>query len=151
LNDIEHGILRSNSKPPMGRKRQFPNKDHRIPFVVSTLDPRIHFALVCGAKSCPAIKTYEPTNVDAALDAAARAFFEGDGITIFNRDKFKEVRVSKILYWYGCDFGATDQEKMQFIMQYCPPDKSALMRAWLNSGEKIKITYAKYNWNLNRI
>ena len=87
-----------------------------MPFVLEELDPRIHFALgtfsffhrmnllsdaflfhlVCGAKSCPAIKTYQPDNVDDALDAAARAFFEGDGITIFNRGKFKEVKVSKV-------------------------------------------------------
>ena len=45
--------------------------------VVSPLDPRIHFALVCGAKSCPPVRVFTPENLDAGLDAAAAAFCEG--------------------------------------------------------------------------
>lgn len=35
--------------------------------MVSPVDPRIHFALVCGAKSCPPIKLYTPDNLDEGL------------------------------------------------------------------------------------
>lgn len=31
-----------------------------LPIALQTQDPRVHFALVCGAKSCPPIKTYTP-------------------------------------------------------------------------------------------
>ena len=31
---------------------------HSLPIALQTPDPRIHFALVCGARSCPPIKTY---------------------------------------------------------------------------------------------
>lgn len=34
------------------------------------VDARIHFALVCGARSCPAIKTYDAANVEDALTEA---------------------------------------------------------------------------------
>jgi len=45
--------------------------------VVSPVDPRIHFALVCGAKSCPPIKVYTPTSLQEGLDTATMAFCEG--------------------------------------------------------------------------
>ena len=35
--------------------------DCRLKVVVKEVDPRIHFALVCGAKSCPPIRTYSTT------------------------------------------------------------------------------------------
>jgi Protein of unknown function, DUF547 len=42
--------------------------------VVQQLDPRIHFALVCGAKSCPPIKLYTPETLEEGLQSAAEAF-----------------------------------------------------------------------------
>ena len=41
------------------------------------VDPRIHFALVCGAKSCPPIKMYTPDNLEEGLNSAADAVCEG--------------------------------------------------------------------------
>lgn len=41
-----------------------------VPQIIQQVDPRIHFALVCGAKSCPPIKLYTPENLDEGLDAA---------------------------------------------------------------------------------
>jgi hypothetical protein len=46
--------------------------------VVDPVDARIHFALVCGAKSCPPIKLYSAANLDEGLGAAAEAFCAGD-------------------------------------------------------------------------
>ena len=36
---------------------------------LTTPEPRIHFALVCGAKSCPPIKTYSPQVLDGKTNA----------------------------------------------------------------------------------
>ena len=58
LQDIEHGILRGNRKGPGQFKKPFNKGDPRAEAAVHEVDPRIHFALVCGAKSCPPIKTY---------------------------------------------------------------------------------------------
>lgn len=44
---------------------------------VQPMDKRIHFALVCGAKSCPPIRVYTPDELEEGLDAAAAAFCEG--------------------------------------------------------------------------
>ena len=42
------------------------------------MDPRLHFALVCGAKSCPPIKMYTPDNLEEGLNSAADAVCEGE-------------------------------------------------------------------------
>jgi hypothetical protein len=38
------------------------------------MDERIHFALVCGAKSCPPIRIYTPESLEEGLQGAAEAF-----------------------------------------------------------------------------
>lgn len=45
--------------------------------VIVPMDCRIHFALVCGAKSCPPIKVYTPATLHEGLDSATSAFCEG--------------------------------------------------------------------------
>ena len=66
------------------------------------VDPRIHFGLNCGAKSCPPVKNYSLKSWDEELEAAAHAFLaENVGV-----DKIKnEVKLSMILHWYSIDFG----------------------------------------------
>ena len=54
--------------------RPFSKNDGRLSVALETAEPLIHFALVCGAKSCPPIKTYSAEvslmlpNVSAALE-----------------------------------------------------------------------------------
>lgn len=50
LDDMEHGVLRSNRIHPSSNKRFFDDSDARIKFVVNKFTPLIHFALNCGAK-----------------------------------------------------------------------------------------------------
>ena len=38
--------------------KPFGGKDGRLKVALDAPEPLIHFALVCGAKSCPPIKTY---------------------------------------------------------------------------------------------
>lgn len=42
------------------------------------MDPRVHFALVCGAKSCPPIKVYTAASLHEGLESATTAFCEGE-------------------------------------------------------------------------
>jgi hypothetical protein len=58
LHDIESGILRANRKAVASFFRPFSKHDPRLAFALPEPEPMIHFALVCGAKSCPPIKTY---------------------------------------------------------------------------------------------
>ncbi|GIL75698.1 hypothetical protein Vretimale_15254 [Volvox reticuliferus] len=101
--DLENGVLRGNRA---GASNLFnilgvhglagghwKSGDPRLGKVVRPVDPRIHFALVCGAKSCPPIKLYTPSNLEEGLAAAAEAFCAGE--VLVDRAR-REVRLSKI-------------------------------------------------------
>jgi len=146
LNDIEHGILRSNAKPPYSRRTQFSRNDPRLPFILKKSEPRIHFALVCGARSCPAIKLYDAEHIDEQLDLAARGFLESE--CELNENK-KEIRLSKIMDWYHGDFGATHQEMLRWVCKYLPEDKAHVIDSWLNNNVKFKLSFMQYDWSSN--
>jgi len=74
LVDIEHGILRGNRLPPGSFTRRISPKDPRRFYVFTKVDPRVHFALNCGAKSCPPIRVYDADQIDQQLDLAAKSF-----------------------------------------------------------------------------
>ncbi|MGK2862076.1 MAG: DUF547 domain-containing protein [Chitinophagaceae bacterium] len=103
LDDIEHGILRKYRwKYSKGYLPElFPGKLIKE-LAVSKIDYRIHFALNCGAKSCPPIAFYTHQNIDKQLDLATRSFLGAD--TEIDDSK-KEIRVTKIMDWFIGDFG----------------------------------------------
>ena len=103
LDDVEHGILRKfRYKYSLGYLSD--------PFVSSTLkrvavdrvDYRIHFALNCGAKSCPPIAFYTPLKLEEQLDMSTQSFLENE--IEFLKEK-KEVWISSLFKWYLADFG----------------------------------------------
>lgn len=102
LDDIEHGILRKYRwKYSKGYlPKFFPGKLIKK-LAVSKIDYRIHFALNCGAKSCPPIAFYSYDNIDKQLDLASKSFLSGE--TEIDDPK-KEVRVTKIMDWFIGDF-----------------------------------------------
>ena len=84
LDDIEHGILRGNAA--RAGELPFPSEEDPRRKWTLALDARIHFALVCGAKGCPAIQVYKGTNLERGLNAAAGTFLEGE--TEVGRERF---------------------------------------------------------------
>lgn len=66
LDEIENGLLRGNRKPPMSLWPVFMPWDRRRSGALNTkdVDPRIHFALNCGAKSCPLVRVYSADKLD---------------------------------------------------------------------------------------
>jgi len=106
LDDIEHGILRKYRwKYSKGYFPSFfPGKLVKT-LSVEEIDYRIHFALNCGAVSCPPILFYSYDKIESQLDQATRSFLLSE--TVIDDDK-KEVRVSKILDWFRGDFGGKE-------------------------------------------
>jgi hypothetical protein len=103
LDDIEHGILRRyRSKWSMGYWGQlFPGAFIKSASV-DTLDFRIHFALNCGAKSCPPIAFYSPEQIEAQLRIAQRSYLS---TTVVYHSAKNQVEVPKIFSWFRGDFG----------------------------------------------
>jgi hypothetical protein len=124
LNDIEHDIIR----------KRFG-------------DPRIHFALVCAAKSCPRLRSeaYDGTKLVDQLVNQAFIFFANKNKNRFDLDA-KVAYLSKILDWYGDDFGENSRERLLAIAPYLPTKvREAIERdpgAW-------RISYLDYDWSLN--
>lgn len=153
LDDIEHGILRANAGHLIIPGPQFGKNDPRRSFVLDEIDFRIHFALVCGAASCPPVRFYDPQQIDAQLDLAARNFIEQ---TIEFEPHHQIVRLSKLLQWYGEDFGAgtwmklglgNRQQLFNALKPYIPGD---IMRG-ISETRKMRVYFKSYDWSLNAV
>lgn len=105
LDDIEHGILRKYRwKWSLGYLPNIWASDLIKKLAVHKIDYRIHFALNCGAKSCPPIAFYTPDDIEQQLEMATISFLEQE--TEVKAAK-KEVHVTRLFQWYKGDFGGT--------------------------------------------
>jgi len=132
LDDVEHGILRKfRYKYSLGYLAN-PFTSRLIKdLAVDELDYRIHFALNCGAKSCPPIAFYKVKNINGQLDLATQAFLEGE--TDFDEEN-KVVHTTALFQWFAGDFGGKKGVREIYRRQL---DKDV-------SGYSIK--YKEYSW-----
>lgn len=153
LDDIEHGILRANAGHIVIPGPQFARADPRRTFILHHLDWRIHFALVCGARSCPPINFYTEDKIDAQLDLAA-ANFLGQSTT-FDPAR-RTLHLSKLLQWYGTDFGAGPLSALGFgnyhaaLPALAPHLSDPTLRELCSHPPRdLKIRFTPYDWSLN--
>ena len=144
LEDIEHGILRSNRGVPFFPGKQFAADDPRLAFVVDAFDARIHFALNCASRSCPPIAYYTTEGINKQLNLAAANFIQGE--TILDKSGVM-VRVSRIFKWYAKDFGGKTG-MLELVRGFLPEDD---MRRKLieNFGRNVMMKFVPYDWHLN--
>ena len=143
LEEIEHGILRGNRPPEVGGKPLFKPQDPRIACLVSECDPRVHFALNCGARSCPMVHVYEADKLDQQLNSAASSFINGSDVRL--EESKKLIFLSQIFEWYAGDFGANSGEVLEFVARFLhEPTKSKV----LASRKQLSIRYLPYDWSL---
>jgi len=146
LDDIEHGILRANRPhPATGRKMFTDPNDTRLKLMLENFDPRIHFALVCGAKSCPAIQVYSLTNLEEGLVMASKSFIQQEVVFDLERNK---VKISKIFDWYFSDFGKDIYELIKYAKPYMEGTQLEMAEKALASAG-LRTEYFNYNWELN--
>ncbi|XP_072253352.1 uncharacterized protein [Leuresthes tenuis] len=148
LQDIENGVLRGNRKGVAQLRRPFSKTDPRLQMALPDAEPLIHFALNCGAKGCPPIKTYTPQDIDSQLRTAAEAFLENDDACVVDSGK-REVRLSQIFKWYKADFGGTDEKLLKWVLDHMSdsPKKTSLQGV-LSAG-KTKVSFLPYDWGSN--
>ncbi len=103
-------------------------------------DPRIHFALVCAAASCPPLiaEAYRPEKLEIQLDRQTRKFVNNTAYVRWN-SKGHRVLLSKIFKWYENDFAGKSSSVIDFINQYREQPLP----------ENASITYMPYDWSLN--
>ncbi len=105
-------------------------------------DPRLHFALVCGAKGCPKLKSeaYNPIELEKELDEQVKSTLNDPAFFQFDRDNGK-VKISRIFDWYSNDFGQSNEERVEFINKYLEVD----------IPQNSSLSFMKYDWSLNNI
>lgn len=95
LDDIEHGILRRNAR------KHLEKNDPKLQYMVGILDYRIHFALNCGAVSCPAIAFYTLARLEEQLEQATQSFVTQE---FHVHHENKTIHCSSLFEWYKMDF-----------------------------------------------
>jgi hypothetical protein len=107
--------------------------------MVTPPDPRYHFAISCGAASCPPIGVYRAAAVDAQLDRAARGFVNQE-VTLAGR----RLACSRIFKWYRRDFEEAGGLRA-FLLHHL--DEGA-PRAALQAGAPACEIFPPYHWTL---
>jgi hypothetical protein len=132
LDNIEHGILRRyRYKYSLGLFANLLTSKHIKENAVEKIDYRIHFALNCGAKSCPPIAFYNSENINTQLDLASQNFLKSE--SHFNEES-KIVSTTALFKWFYFDFGGKKGIKRIFSEK-------------LNKDiSDYKIKFKKYSW-----
>lgn len=104
-------------------------------------DPRVHFALVCGAKGCPRLnrQAFVGNQVDAQLTVQARKVLQ-DPKFIRVSEGSKKVQISEIFKWYEADFKTTGKTGLAYINQF--RDAKVIPATYT-------VSYYTYDWALN--
>ncbi|XLT02427.1 hypothetical protein HN51_051778 [Arachis hypogaea] len=143
---IQNGILRGNQRPPYNLMKTFSAKDKRLKVSLPYPEPLIHFALVFGSRSGPALRCYSVGDIDQELVDAARSFLKSGGLSIDYSAKV--AYASKILKWFSVDFGKNEVEVLKHVSNYLDPNESEVLLDLLATCE-LKIIYQPYDWGLN--
>ena len=167
LDDVEHGVLRCNAPHPYRLQAQFGEADLRREAALQSLDPRVHFAMVCGAKSCPPVRVFRPASLDQELHEAATAFCSDSGNVQADLGT-RTLQISRILYWFNKDFGrgSAGDVAHAYIKQYAigavgealaeaertaGAVKSSLFSSASKRADKWKVSFLEYDWGTNGV
>jgi hypothetical protein len=140
-------------KSPMDHPGFFDKVSHRVAGEVLTLnglevekllkpykDARIHFVLVCAAKSCPPLPSfaYMPDKLDEQLTVRTKLSLNNDSWLRVNNAQ-KKIEVSRIFEWYAGDFKSGGGSIVEWINNY--RDEKIPM--------EYTVAYYAYDWGLN--
>lgn len=138
--DIEHGVLRANRPSPLGGPPPFGPDDPRRRLVVEPMDVRMHFAISCGARSCPPVRRYDGDRLDVQLDEAVRSYLERE-LTIED----DVLCAPELFRWFRDDFERCPGGLRAFLVRHAPP--GPVHDAVTSRGVAI-IEYRPYDWRL---
>ena len=111
-------------------------------------DPRVHFALVCAAASCPPLRreAYTGARLDQQLEDQGHRFLHGHAKGCRVDAARGILYVSEIFRWYKEDFG-DDAAVGRFILRYLP---DSVEKGVLSSGH-YRVSTIPFDWSLNDV
>ena len=136
MEDIEHGVLRRGATVlSAGYIRALWLRSRFIKqFAVDEVDYRIHFALNCGALSCPPVVAYQEDLIDRQLDDNSRYYLQREVVV---EDEGKLARIPALMLWFSADFGSSD-DKVQLLIRH----------GALAPGLNPQLDYLPYDWTI---
>ena len=135
-NAIEHGILRRSAfLAGFGYLRNPSPSAFERAQRVGRVDPRIHFALNCGARSCPPLVAWNRATLNADLERATGAYLAAESA---RSSDGREVRVPRLLLWYRGDFGGR-RGILALLRQH----------GVLGAAEEPRLCFGGYDWTLD--
>jgi hypothetical protein len=99
---------------------------------VHRLDPRIHFALNCNARSCPPILFYDAGKIDEQLDAATLNYLR---TSVVYDATTNVVVLPELFNWFSDDFGK-QQGIIELLSRY----------GIIGNGIQPSFTYTPWDW-----
>lgn len=105
-------------------------------------DPRIHYALACGAVSCPNLQPepFYADQLDRQLSEAAMAYVNDRRCIRIEGD---QLGLSSLYRWYREDFGPTDRDVINHLMAYAEPNLAMKLQGF------DRISDDGFDWRLN--
>ena len=134
--DIEHGIIRhSKNKLSMGYVGKVSVSDFEEKFRLEKVDYRVHFALNCGAKSCPPVALYQAEKLQAQMDKSTALYLK----KFATYEAKTNIAMAPVLCsWFKADFGGEDGTLDILIKNKIVP-----------AGKKANVKYLDYDWTLS--
>jgi hypothetical protein len=103
---------------------------------LDSVDYRIHFALNCGAASCPPIRFYQSEKINQQLNLATLAYLSQE--TKHNTEN-NTIELPKLMSWFKADFGGR-KGILRILKQFeIIPDTA-----------NPKFKFKTYNWDLEK-
>jgi hypothetical protein len=104
-------------------------------------DPRVHFAINCASKACPALRAVSWT--DAMLEQATRDFMAQPHSVTVTSDA---IVLSSIFDWYAADFAASGHV-LDYVMRYSNGARATELSA--ARARSLPIRFARWDWEIN--
>eukprot|EP00756_Hemistasia_phaeocysticola_P062635 Hpha_TRINITY_DN6090_c0_g1::TRINITY_DN6090_c0_g1_i1::g.63462::m.63462 len=145
LNDLENGLLRGNRNPPYHLFKPFGGSDPRREVMLRSPDNRIHFALNCGAKSCPPVKDFTAEAVREELRIAASAFCNDMEEHCKVDEGTGTLWLSQIFAWYSVDFGGGGLATAKEVLQHMRGEKKEALERMIAS-KRVSVKHLDYDW-----
>ncbi len=109
-------------------------------------DSRIHFAINCGATSCPLLRreAWKESSVEDQLDQAAKIYMQSVQGVIWNAST-KTLILPKIVQWYRTDFGNQDSAIVENVLPYLSKSDQRTLSSI--PRDEVILKYREFDWS----
>eukprot|EP01114_Cavostelium_apophysatum_P013099 TRINITY_DN3099_c0_g1_i1.p1 TRINITY_DN3099_c0_g1~~TRINITY_DN3099_c0_g1_i1.p1 ORF type:complete len:666 (+),score=145.51 TRINITY_DN3099_c0_g1_i1:24-2021(+) len=147
--ELEHAIIRGSSiSGIVASLLSIPkiNSDSpKYPFINTSRDPRLNFAIHYGTVSSPFFHIFSVVNFEQELDMVTRQYLLQH---VRVKENKKEIQLPKLMKWHSKEFGKSKDDLLAWVYERLPQSSNLareVKELW-NAGS-YSVTFANYNWD----